>query len=763
MKRLCFSVSLLAVAVSVSANTKLDANSQMIADSYLTIVRNPGKVSAIPADAPFSLIPNSRGQVDAGAYVILAPGTTVADLADSGMEVIAVAGNVALVRGTMNDMLELADTELITHMSFGEKCQPCLSNARTATNVTSVHNGTDLNQTYKGKGVICGIFDTGVDPNHINFMTTDLSTTRIKALYHFNGNSGGSIAYTSPERIASFTTDSKSQTHGTHTLGCMAGSFNRVAKPADGLTGSYAYLTSETANTATLTGSRKNPYYGIAPEADLVVGCGSLYEANISGAVAKIVNYAKDAGQPAVVNLSIGSLIGPRDGSDARGQFLSNCAKDAIIFVSAGNNGDSGSTMSKTFTSSDNVLRTFFGINNGATGTMDIWSADSRNFKVKFVIFNMSTNTIAYEYELPQTAESTTVLATKEYTQSGYIHNDAFDNAFSASYIQAATSQNTATNNRFNCTVSYSLFYNTTTNASGNLISGIIIEGVAGQRIDLANNSQNGFLSGRNVEGWSNPTSDMSINNIATAKGVFAVGAYATLPRWGTMSRSVYGYNDGAGISKNHICSFSSYGVLADGRSLPQICAPGAPVISSYSKYYYDAAGLSSSDISALYNYNNRAHYWAAEQGTSMASPIAAGIVALWLQADPTLKYEDVLKVFEATAKRPEESMSDNNTAWGYGGIDAYEGIKYVLNAGVNDIKIDAAKPLITSRGTNVYEVFVPDAKGLNVTVYNMSGQAVKTVTEQGNTATVDLSSLTKGVYLISATNHNFTERIMVR
>ena len=53
--------------------------------------------------------------------------------------------------------------------------------ARQSTGVDLVHSGTGLSQAYTGKNVLCGIVDTGMDPNHINFKDTD-GNSRVELL-----------------------------------------------------------------------------------------------------------------------------------------------------------------------------------------------------------------------------------------------------------------------------------------------------------------------------------------------------------------------------------------------------------------------------------------------------------------------------------------------------------------------------------------------------------------------------------------------------
>ena len=60
-----------------------------------------------------------------------------------------------------------------------------------------------------------------------------------------------------------------------------------------------------------------------------------------------------------------------------------------------------------------------------------------------------------------------------------------------------------------------------------------------------------------------------------------------------------------------------------------------------------------------------------------MATPCMAGIVALWLQADPTLSPDDVKRIIRETS-HPIGEVIPNNT-YGYGQADAYAGILNIL------------------------------------------------------------------------------------
>ena len=63
--------------------------------------------------------------------------------------------------------------------------------------------------------------------------------------------------------------------------------------------------------------------------------------------------------------------------------------------------------------------------------------------------------------------------------------------------------------------------------------------------------------------------------------------------------------------------------------------------------------------------------------GTSMSYPVVSGIIALWLQADPTLDLEDIKEVLAHTS-RNDQFTAAKPIRWGYGKIDAAAGLEYI-------------------------------------------------------------------------------------
>ncbi len=113
----------------------------------------------------------------------------------------------------------------------------------------------------------------------------------------------------------------------------------------------------------------------------------------------------------------------------------------------------------------------------------------------------------------------------------------------------------------------------------------------------------------------------------------------------------------GATDDLDRVTTFSSRGPSFWGETKPEVSAPGAQIRSSLPGGSYGA-------------YN----------GTSMATPHVTGLVALLLQADPTLTVNEVEALLTSTALPLGEQIPNNDTGWGR--IDALNAAAVASQAG---------------------------------------------------------------------------------
>lgn len=210
------------------------------------------------------------------------------------------------------------------------------------------------------------------------------------------------------------------------------------------------------------------------------------------------------------------------------------------------------------------------------------------------------------------------------------------------------------------------------------------------------------------------------------------------------------------GSEEGHLASFSSCGPTLDGRRKPDVVAPGHNVLSCLNSFYrvnhndqttYDAVTPKTAYASKAYGQNYA--MWTMS-GTSMASPVAAGVVALWLQAKPDLTPEDILGVIERTSHQPEPDFSgtDKNPYYGWGEIDAYAGLLDILGIPSAIPELSRHQPAgVTFRLNGRTLVIDGAADGTPLTVYDLSGRPVFQSVTTG--AAVQLPALAAGVYAV--------------
>ena len=297
----------------------------------------------------------------------------------------------------------------------------------------------------------------------------------------------------------------------------------------------------------------------------------------------------------------------------------------------------------------------------------------------------------------------------------------AYTNFFNGSITMTANLD--PNNNRFNvsCTLSNVSAKST---AGSNLFIGFIIEGEAGQRINVYGNSATCFAK-NSVSGYTTGSPANSLNGAICGDNIISVGAYISRISFGTFN-STGAYSSDWTATVGDIAGFSSYGKSFQGTTLPLVCAPGSVIISSYSTPYVTTQSSSSQAnanwMSGRASSGSRVNYWGQMSGTSMSCPFVTGTVGLWLQADPTMKFEDVMEVI-------------NNTSY------------------IGQVWEDDSQRLIITDNAQGYTVSMAGAASLKVTLYDLQGRAVATASARDAQLDIDASALSAGIYILEATD----------
>lgn len=143
---------------------------------------------------------------------------------------------------------------------------------------------------------------------------------------------------------------------------------------------------------------------------------------------------------------------------------------------------------------------------------------------------------------------------------------------------------------------------------------------------------------------------------------VFSAGnnGYSGMGTCGTPANFPHSFAIGATDRDDRIASFSSRGPTTwhgVERIKPDVSAPGASITSAK-----NGGG------------------WTSKNGTSMSCPNVAGTIALMLQADNSLKVQDIISILESTSVELGEPGKDN--FFGYGRTDSFDAVDFVLNGG---------------------------------------------------------------------------------
>ena len=753
MKKIYLSVFLAGATLFSFAQSKIDLIGQGLLRQQ-SFIEKLGKDALLKTekDDNQSIQPFDTNTNRIVVLVDLGKDADIAELEATGAVVRSQIDNLALVEVDYDKVVEFSNLEAIKTLSIPHKASVKMDQARSKTGVNTVHRPLgQLPQAYKGAGVVTGLVDAGVTVNHPNFRNSD-GTYRVKEAWTITGKNSLTTAYDTEYKLGQFTTDLSTMSHGTHVAGIMAGSYKNLA---------------DTIN-----------YYGVASESDIVmVGLGNdAYDNNILLGVEKIIGYAEKNNQPCVVNLSLGSGNGPHDGTELFSQYLNKLAERAVICVAAGNEGADGIAITKTCTDADKNINTFVMplAANGHTGSLEVWSNTNQTFKATLVLYNLTTKEIVYK--LPTISESTNgkvqYVASGQYAEEGDITSPEFDNAYSNGYIGFGSKVDEY-NNRFTVNMQYYLLLNSITNPKGNIALGLMVEGNAGQRLDVYCTSSYSTLASNNIPGWTDGGGDGSITDASCAEGVISVGSFTTRDYVPVRIKNA-GYNFKNYVTIDDISEFSSYATLVDGRKLPHLAAPGCVVVSSMSSYYMTLAfqqGVYDYGEFMLVGktmYDGKPYYYDYMMGTSMATPFASGVAALMLQANPDLTSKEVREILMETATRDNYvTTSSNPVQWGAGKIDALKAVKKAIELnGVEGVKQDAEQAVaVNAIAQNQYEVTSIGATSVNATLYNISGQAVVNASAQGDNVVVDATNVASGVYVLSVESNGakYTTKVVVK
>jgi len=512
-----------------------------------------------------------------------------------------------------------------------------------------ISNSVDM--PLNGQGVVVGIIDNGFDYTHPTFFDTTYSKLRISRAWiqdlpgnpPLGFNYGSEFNNTESILQKKFDFDNFGS-HGTNVSSIVAGS---------GVGGQSVKFER-----------------GVAYESELVlVSSPKTYKdwremnmTKIIDGINYIFSYAQSINKPAVINISMGSLLGARDGGSSFAKACDNLVGPGKILVfCAMNEGSTKKHIGKTFTISDTILHTLVPIdvyNNGERRNyIDAWGDSLKTFSLQFSmykngnIYNKSKvfyidNSIKKFYLIGSDNDTCYITLTskdKEYNLKSHATIDVYSKSKD--------------------TLAISVFAKSTNVHMWQ------------DYFDESWEPSFGSFLGNNT--WATEGDDnYTIGEMGCTKSAITVGASVSRMYWKDLDNNYYQTNQQHGM----LADYSSKGPTLDKRMKPDITAPVGMIYCATNSY--DTLQISNSNIVSKYNstLNGRSYSYIAVQGTSFASPLVAGVVALMLQVNPYLETEKIKSIIQKTAITDcFTSLTPDSTKWGAGKINTYAAVKETI------------------------------------------------------------------------------------
>jgi subtilisin family serine protease len=468
----------------------------------------------------------------------------------------------------------ISNWDQVAYIESAKRARPLLDRSAPAVSADIVHAGTGLPSPFTGTGTYVGIVDTGLDDSHLDFHTGGLgSPHRIVHWYPSEATAGSDF-----------------EGHGTHAAGIAAG---------NGFLSSGAYA-------------------GMAPGADLLAGKTTFLTSDILLAVQDLVSFAQTNSRPVSVNLSLGLMLGPHDGTSGFESGLNSIAANSagiprLIAAAAGN---------------ERGRNEHFQANLPPFGTVTIPMALANDSSVTVTLWADGNDRFLVGADMG--SEAVSVPSGSSGSSPGgriSISNKVSSPPNGATFI--------------------SVFFNPSPGT-----------GSAAIRLERTRNGGTGRVDAY-VEGtegsFGGATDSGTISEPANGSAVIAVGSFDTKTPSG-----------GIPAQPQKISDFSSRGPTRDGRQKPDITAPGAVI--------YAARSFDQSPVFDLLVPGN-SNYFVME-GTSMSTPHVTGIAALAWQSNPSLTGAQMRERIRRTANLPTDGTTPPNAAWGYGKVNALGAVR---------------------------------------------------------------------------------------
>jgi subtilisin family serine protease len=635
------------------------------------------------------------------------------------------AGNITSISGTISSIKQLSTLKNIARIEYTQHHLQLMSDtAHIRNRIKNIKTGlSPLAQPYDGNGVIVGVIDSGTDFNHPDFKDAN-GNSRIKYLWDM----------TKPLAVNTPTPFGYGQEWNNTQIDLGLCTHSDVAQ--------FGHGTNST-GIAAGNGFSINKYEGMAPKSDIIIVAMDFNRPGftISDALQYIITKSQLLNKPLVVNASLGDYYGSHDGYDLETQIINNLVSNVpgrALVAACGNAGR---------------VKFHIGYNVLNTDTNFTWIKNSSN-TITFSEYADTAQIKNVMYRIGVTHPSFSDVGATSFKSYNYALNTVKRDTIYRNSNRIGIIESIASINSFGV---YELAVSINAD-SLNYLWSMAHTGIG--RIDswnfdyVTNNLPSVSIYPNIAKYKIADTLQTIVSGFQCSDEVIAVGNYIDRNKY----IDVNGNAQTKAETPGQLHESSSTGPTRDNRIKPDIAATGANIMAALPLSLLATYIASSSTVVAQGGYHRTAG------GTSAASPVVAGLAALYFQRNPTATNQQLKQAIINCAYSDFYTGANlPSNRWGYGKLDGFatmtcgevlDNIKILSNT-----EIIQVFPNPLSSETNL---IFPNSESKKIKLYNSSGQMVMEDSCESINYSLKRNYLASGLYFILVEEKNVSYKIKI-